>query len=329
MINLKSIVAELIVSDLTSKNSDKTKYFVAYKDKLFLLDDDTNLARVKLYFKDHPSIKYHKHSAMDEDKVYDFVQRLAETAPDIVAGEYHPDIDNITVYSSTDINPMSSLTIKKIAKQLGVKNVSRDYFDAPSQGDEYITYPTKKLIGDVPKVVFHGTNSDSLQRILIYGLDPGRGSSKWGSIIHQEHIFFAATFRVATYYAMNAVRVTKNKYDTFPIVLEIIIPDISFLAPDYDADRTTTQQQYYTWSDPDAYVKTTMPSMGVSREIGKWGYKGRIPAQFIHWVYYYVVNEKKWKKSRPETWRKLLERYDWENIGYRLGLFLDLEKEKY
>ena len=322
MIKLKSLVSELIVSDLSSGKYNM-KYFVAYEGKLFILDKDSNTSKVIPNFSKHPTIKGEL-SDIDTQDVQDFIYRLSEIAPDIVAGEYYPKHKSINVYYSTNVSPNTSLIVKKIAKQLGVKNVTRDYYKTNSNDDIIdVDYPAKKLVGGIPEVVFHGTNSKELQSILTYGLDPGRGSSRWEkqNIFHEEHVFFTSTFQEATYYAENAVRVEKRGGENFPIVLELTIPDTSLIDPDYDADTMTTQQRTYHQHPVDKFTKSSMKSMGISRETGKWGYKGRIPAKFIKWVYYYNGFQKKWHKSRPDVWKKLLDRYDWETIGYKLGLY--------
>ena len=39
-----------------------------------------------------------------------------------------------------------------------------------------------------------------------------------------------------------------------------------------------------------------MTPMRISKEIGKFGYNGKIPASFIRYVYLYDNNNKKWMK---------------------------------
>ena len=130
-------------------------------------------------------------------------------------------------------------------------------------------------------------------------------------------------------YAEHAVRISKKTYDNFPIIIELEVPDPNLLVPDFDADVSTTSKPYSPYGSPRS--KSAMKSMGVSRETGKWGYKGRIPSSFIRWVYYYNTYQKKWHKSRPDVWRKLLGKYDWETIGYKLGMmdFVKPEQNQY
>ena len=105
----------------------------------------------------------------------------------------------------------------------------------------------------------------------------------------------------------------------FPIIIEFKVPDPALLVPDFDADTTAGSAPYYRHSVKSPTV-TAMKAMGVSRETGKWGYKGRVPASFFKWVYYYNPYLKKWKKSNPDVWQRLLDKYDIDMISWKLGL---------
>lgn len=326
MINLRSVVSELVVKDLSDPESDKLKYLVAYRDKLFIFDDDSNLSSIKIHFRAHHPGMEGDWSPLSTNDPYELASQLGEASPDIVAGEYHPEVDSLHLFGGVDLDPLTSLTLKKVVNKLGIRNVSMSGMDATTgEEDMERDYSPRQMAGGVPKIVYHGTYSPELNSILKYGLDPNRGPSKWSKqgIYHSEHIFFTANFDQAKYYAMNAVRNMRSSEDTYPIIIELEIPDLSLLYPDFDADRYTTQPRYYADYERDKYRKSAMKSMGLSREIGKWAYKGRIPAKFIRWVYYYLPYEKKWKKSRPETWKKLLWKTgdDWYMIAHKLGLF--------
>jgi len=331
MIELASLINELRVVDLAKNEDETTKYFLLYKDKLFILDDSSPFrtinSRIKRHVYPHPGInkdKDYRWGPMATDDLNDFLTRMAELAPDVVAGEYYPDSRSIVVWNMSEVQPRTSINVKKIVKQLGVDNVTFRHRDEPKTDDKEIEYPPEKLLGGIPDVFFHGTNSNALKDILKFGLDPGRGPSRFASrnIFHNDHVFLSATFQEALYYAFNAQRQDKRQsWSNFPIVIELEIPDKDLLYPDYDADVSTTSKRYFPKFQSDPITKSSMKSMGISRETGKWSYKGRIPASHIRWVYYYKPFQHVWKKSRPETWTKLLMNADWEMIGHRLGLF--------
>ena len=331
MIKLVSLINELRVVDLAKAEDETTKYFLLYKDKLFILDGSSPFrtinSRIKQHVKPHPMLKKKtKWGALSANDLNHFLTQMAELSPDVVAGEYYPHNRRIVVWSMSGVQPRTSINIKKIVKQLGIYNVTYRHIDEPKSDDKEIEYSPKKLLGGIPDVAFHGTNSNALEDILKFGLDPERGLSKFSSrnIFHTEHVFLSATFQEALYYAFNAQRQDKRKsWGNFPIVIELVIPDKNLLYPDYDADVSTTSKRYFPKFQDDPYTKSDMKSMGLSRETGKWSYKGRIPASHIKWVYYYKPFEHIWKKSRPETWQKILQNLGWDSIGHKLGLSID------
>jgi hypothetical protein len=326
-----NILSELKVTDLSrmKDNPENKKYFLAYKDTVFILDDESKIhginSRIKRHLKKHPGIsdKHYTSGVLGEDDVTEFLNRMAEISPDVVVGNYYPDQKSIVVWRGQEVQPRTSLAVKKIANQLGLTNVVSRHVDEPNFDDDLeITYPTSKLLGDVPDVVFHGTNAPALKSILKYGLMAGKNDSRFSSIIHKKHVFFTGVFQEAKYYAFNAVHAEKKqKWGNFPIIIEFNVPDKRLLSPDYDADTYSTSAKNRQFKTVGSIEPTTdMKPMTISREIGKWSYEGRIPASQIRWVYYYKPMEKKWHKSRPETWQKLMWNYDWEQLGWKLGL---------
>jgi hypothetical protein len=314
------ILPELKVSDL-SKDSD-SKYFVAYKDRLFILGDKSKLVKVLKHFKEHPALKKSDYSPLNrkEQDPYSTVNSLADYAPDIVAGEYDPDNDRITILTNSGVNPETSLMVKKIAKQLRIGRAVTYKSDDETGAEDEVEVPTSDMEGGVPKIVYHGTSTVHLEEILKYGLAPDRGPSKWqgAGIYHPNHIFFAASIHDATFYAHNAVRHSEQKWGNYPIVIEFTVPDPALLGPDYDADQQSTTTRHFdrqTQTNKHTHDQSDMKSMGLSREIGKWSYEGRIPAQFIRWIYYYDHGLQQWKKSKPSTWRKLLSKADFDTLG--------------
>ena len=185
--------------------------------------------------------------------------------------------------------------------------------------------PTE-LKGDIPDVVYHGTSTKDLESILIYGLYPSKGISKFqrGGIYHQEHSFFTSDFNTAVFYANNATldKEHKRKQETYPIILKLKIPDKNLIFPDYDADVSTTSPRYFPNFGHKNVSKpiSTMKSMGLSRETGKWSYKGRIPASHILEVYYYNEVNNVWIKTKPRSWRRVLKFGHLDRIAYKLGM---------
>jgi hypothetical protein len=311
----ESILDELKVQNLNK--SDEDIYVIAYKEHLFLVDENSDYKSLEPYFKDHPQLKDAARNIFDNEDWYQFISELAEAAPDIMVGRYDPIQKILTLDSRGHFNARSSLILKKVVKQLKIKKVDSEHYEYGGE-EKQVTYNKNKILGDVPEIVFHGTTSNHINDILKYGLRAGKGDSKFDSqeIYHETEIFFAATFDGSKFYAYNA----RANSGGIPIIFEFTIPDKSLLKPDYDADTASTNRSDYYQNQPTPKYtsKSSMKPMGLSRETGKWGYSGRIPSKFIRWVYLYRDYDKKWIKLRPSTISKLEDKLgsDW---GYRYG----------
>ncbi len=332
MIHLKPLLDELKVNDLSHKNSE-SKIILVFQEHLFIMDDASKLKKIQNVLKKHPMVN------KDDDYTYpyDFSSAMSEKAPDILVGEWYPKDEKLVVWNQQDIIPQTSIQVKKTAKQLGVKTVTYRYTDVINGDDSEKDIPVKKLKGEPPKIMYHGTSTRKLTSLLKYGLDASRSESQFQDreVFHEEHVFMAATLETALYYADNAVMVDRRNNEgeeSFPIIIELEVPDPDLLAPDFDADLTKGSTPYYD-HPVTSPIKTTMKAMGVSRETGKWGYKGRVPSSFFRWIYYYNPYHKKWRKSSPDVWRRLLEKYsyDMEIISWKLGLqgYKEKEQSKY
>lgn len=321
MIKLKPLINEIIVKDY-SNNNYNFHHFLMYKGQLFLFDNITPLRTILKSLEDHVNYSYLEKTRGD---FHEFIQAISESGPDIISGVWDPKEKRLTIYGYY-IDPTSSLQVKKAAKALGAKIINFPHADYSGDYDTDTDYSIKKLKGKIPNIVYHGTAISELESILKYGLWPGKGSGKFidQDIVHEDHVFFAASFHTAIFYARNAVHNSPSKkWGDAPIILELKIPDFSKIAPDFDADGSSKPLgglSYYNHYPFEVQPTHDLKAITASLESGKWGYKGRIPAKFIRWVWYYNSYLKKWKKSKPSTWKKLLDKWDVENIIFRLGM---------
>ena len=322
------MITELKQIDLSKRESEK-KFVVVFREHLFVLDDDSKTSKLIRVFKTHPALKDVKLGK--EHDVYELLIRLADAAPDILVGEWYPTRNGLVIWNLQEIIPHTSIQAKKVAKQLGVNTVTYRNNDTIGNGDIIDKdISVKKLKGEIPKIMFHGTSARELTSLLKYGLcpyglQPGNNDQRSNfskkNIWHPSHVFVTATFEAAQYYDDNA---TQKDNFSFPIIIELNLPDPNKLVPDFDADSTVGAKSYYFHKVPSP-TPTIMKAMGVSRETGKWGYKGRIPSSFFRWIHYYNPYHKKWHKSNPKVWKRLLDNYDLETISYKLGVYGDKE----
>ena len=320
-------LTEIIVQDLTVGVDNPHRFFVGWQEKLFILDDDSDITPVKAHLRRHPAFK-EKYAGTS---VYEIVSYAGDDMPpDVVAGDYNPVERTLNLRGVDKANPATSVILRKIIKKLRIKKITRINYAT----DDEETFDPKKNIAGIPTKGYHGTNTISLQGILKRGIKAGAGIGNFEhrQIHHETEVFFAATFSDATFYAEQSVYdFSKRNVYTGPkkrpgahrVVLEVKIPDPALVVPDYDAESHSTidtETPHYTrTSSPETFGAAPAKAITLSKEMGKFGYSGRILPQHITWVYIWSESEERWLKFKPNTLKKLYwERgEDWY---YRYGI---------
>lgn len=305
MIALKPLLKELRVTDLSQGKA--TKLFVAWQDKLFIMNDESDPSAVIHWLENHPAFDTMR--GFDGENPYEVISYASEMPPDVVAGQYNPEDKSLYIQGDDKGNPVSSVIISKIIRQLGIKKIRKSSL----YRDDDITYSAKKNIAAVPKVGFHGTNTVNMKGILQHGIEAGvgPGNFKHANVVHTLDSFFSATFDDAEYYANNSTidygkrnpgGGYKEKQEAYPVVIEFNVPDLDKVIPDFDADAHSLLQRFYSHeSPPTKFGASPMKPMGLSKEAGKFGYRGRILPGHIRYVHIYSDALKKWRKFKPAT----------------------------
>lgn len=316
---MKDILSELKVTKLNS--GDEDLWFVMYKGDVFIVNEGSDLMKLHPYFEHHPQLE--KSSEYGDpfnvvNDFFEFMSRMSELAPDVMVGRISLKYKTMTLDSRQSFSPSSSLLLKKLVKQLGIKKVYANVLKYDGE-EQDVEYSRKKILGDVPAIVYHGTTSKYMEDILVNGLRPGQAQGNWinRGVRNDNEIFFAADLNTSEFYAHYA----KQQKGGIPIVFEMGIPDKDLLKPDFDADTASTKKQYYKHNPSLGIAKTDMKPMTVSREQGKWGYSGRIPATFIRWVYMFREHDKKWIKLKPTTVKKIMDNYGIDGF-YKYGIMI-------
>ena len=120
------------------------------------------------------------------------------------------------------LDPKSSVLVKKVAKELGVRNVSYRY-DNEADDEEVVSSYDRK--GKVAKIMYHGTCSEYLNKILRLGLVPGRSDTNYEGIIHPDAIFFSSRFEESIYHSFH----TAQRAGGDPVVVSLKVPDPALL----------------------------------------------------------------------------------------------------
>lgn len=139
----------------------------------------------------------------------------------------------------------------------------------------------------VDRKFFHGTSLNFLNGILKTGLMP-TDSTNYKNINHDDKIFFTLNIEKAYTHALNSA--IKNK--SFPIIIELKVPDVSKLVVDYDLAKDV-------YGDSSDVVRTLNYDKfdankadgidykkDITNKIGVYGYVGRIPLSYIQdiWI---------------------------------------------
>lgn len=309
------ILQELIVKDFRSEN-EKSHYVAAWKDKMFVFDSNTpteELNTMLAHFKDHPNSSHF--SNISVENLFDNLR----DQQDLVTGIWYPK-DRYLSVSTISISPTTSRVLRDVARQLKVKKVGAMTDD--SDGDGYAEYPIKKLLGKLPDILYHGTSTVYIESILKHGLltrQESGADTNWKGFEHENVIFFSADKENAYFQGTQ----TAMEQGGFPIFLEVRIPFKSLIIPDADADPQRTVDDY-AHLEPDRYSKYGISPEQMSLHTGRIGYRGKILPQHILWIYFkvydYQEKKTKMKKMRPKTLQRVLDRFDFEDLRYRLGI---------
>lgn len=156
----------------------------------------------------------------------------------------------------------------------------------------YNQYKKKKL----PNVVYHGTCSNYLGKILKTGILPTPNNTNFNQVVHDKFTFYSSNIDNCKFYARNSAR----KTNSFPIILEIDTNsfDENLINHDYDlyvkyinsGNFDFTEIAKDNGSDKDNILDYLM-NKNVGSTFGKFSYKGGIKPKWITSIHY-MENEK-------------------------------------
>lgn len=157
---------------------------------------------------------------------------------------------------------------------------------------EFVKELDTKVRKDNEKIiVYHGTNSDKVSDIIGKGLLRGK-ETDWqdlGDII-SDRLFFTIDIEQALFHANKTSKLDRNetKFNSFPVILKVVLPDKTKLEPDYDVERMTGEDKIYGVRDKRTVIKND--SMKLSKELGIYSYKGDVYPNHI--VSVFIPSEK-------------------------------------
>jgi hypothetical protein len=293
-------------------NKPKDKHLViAFNKWIWVLDSDQNTSELKrdilskLELEDEIEILDDEFEKEDD---YDFITSIQEKISDVLAGQIQGKTLYLYDYGSVKQDPKSSILVKKVVQALKLNSSS--YIEDLDSTETKVS--KKKMIGNVGDLAYHGTSSKYLDNILKFGLKAGEADSNYSQagIYHPDLLFFSTRIGEAMHHAIH----TASKVNGNAIIIAFKIPDKDQIIADYDIEKLTRSDKYYTdmgkYNDSQSYIKD--PDK-LSKIFGVYGYKKRIPASFISHVYVgtkpvddlYAITD--FKKMKPKTALKTIE----------------------
>lgn len=254
----------------------------------------------------------------------DSIREQCESRPDILVG--HITNKKLSIDTISGQNPYTSSLIKKVVKQLKLKGVIVNGNDTNGDEDEYMV-SKNKMVGNIPDILYHGTNNKYAKRICKIGLDPNVEHGNWDKQgIKHHYVFLAADPRLAMFHAYNSC----NLSDEIPVIFEVRVPDKSQLIIDYDVANSMYGQEHPEVSklgynlkneyglEQAEIIQQHSGDIDLNTQMGIFGYRLRIsPTNFTRILTplipkeYEVVRLEKWKKfTKIETFLKNLYRYE-------------------
>lgn len=285
---MRTIAENFLKLALLLINQPDSEYniLVAYKSSIFFINNDLFAAVDEEDLTPEDAELYQQiQQALPPINSYgdspeNFFQAIIDEHSDIIIGHYYN--DRLEILNNIPKNPISSLYLKKLQKQL---NISRIIINELPIGDDveesYSSYAPQEMKGNLPSLLYHGTSLNNARQIARQGLSPKPHKSNFPNLVrHQDKVFLTSDFQKATFHAWKATDnelggnqgfYSRNK-SNFGIVFKFKIPDPSKLTSDFDAANIAH--------------KNNLKPFSFSKELGWVGYKGTILPSFIEGIYF-------------------------------------------
>lgn len=312
--DFKQFLTEMIVHPLGMPRHNQI-YFVAWRQHLWTGNyqdiENNSTAIYRQIMAEHPrSQQMLDHPYLTKEPT-DIVNWVKENLPDAIAGEFNPKTKQISL-TGADYSPVTSPLVAKVLQTLRARTLSHEYTDERTQ-----RYGRGQMQGRIPEVLYHGTGTEYFVNIVRLGLMPMGHQSNYSGVFHDEAVFLSATLPEAEMHAFHTSRGSKyqrRQGKGYPMVVAVRLPDPSKLTSDMDADRKAGGNDYdhSYWYDrndhPDNY--SSVNSWKTSKHLGVFGYKGRIPANFIDHIRVFSTYADKWFRITPDKFPTLCDKIE-------------------
>lgn len=267
-----------------SKDLDD-KYFILYQKDLWLFTKDEWIS--KKYYNVLNKAYGKRIASVD---LYGTFNNIVEKYLDILSGKIINDIIYIELDNHTFRHSEHSDDLYKLKSELDmpIKLSFRSGINMDNEEELDINIEKKKIKN---RTFYHGTSLNFLPQILKVGISPTKHTN-YPKINHNNKIFITLNMEAAYSYAFHSAM----KNGSFPIILEVKVPDIDKLIVDYDLGRDVYGDGSNIMRDLDYNkfnISYKVPGIDykkdITNKIGIYGYLGRIPASHLQDVWIDMV----------------------------------------
>lgn len=354
IIRFSSFVNEVLMHPEFNKfKNDEDYYIIAFQKYIYLIEDEDVEQLKKVFYSiidksgmDNDINMSVNLKHLDEEDFSEIKTFIKENLPNAIILGYRGGSDSIMLDITNPFQQdyQSSKyfidTLKTVKKELKVEWLEVYEMEFDFEGHEieledrfFIdnlidTFDKELKYKKMPKMVYHGTALEHLQRINKVGLRPSKDNTNFGKmdISHDDRIFLTSTKNDAFFYAFNAA----NNTNTPPIILEIDSSGIDTHKVDFDFDF---YKMFVGYDDDHKYSKigkqpsyesnpkvfSHLKNKYVGATFRKFAYKGAIMPKYLEALYYNTNNhiENEFRNRLPkEEFDDMIDMYDYfDDIG--------------
>lgn len=331
---LNEILIHPDYSNIDKENNEKY-IIISYDKYIYMVSEDMDIEENEEYINTFKKLFDH-----DFDDIEDLISYLREERADVIILEWDLNEDDVLKYSPSDrynidynVSKQFIETIKTLKKELNVEFVSvfenyMDNDDYKDENKEYIfidsiisNFNKDLKVTKLPKIVYHGTDSDSLMKILKIGIRPNRNKSNFKDVYKDNDYIYLSSNKVDSIYYAN---MSSNISKSFPVILEIDTSciDIDKIDKDYDfyTDYIGKGNDYFDriynksktiYSRETKQFLYNLHDKYIGATYRKFSYKGSILPKYITKIYYKqnIESDFDWKYSKEDfdTFMKIID----------------------
>jgi len=330
---LNEILIHPDYSNIDCENNEKY-IIISYDKYIYMICEDVDVDKYDEYLN-----IFKKLFGKEFNDIDDLMEFLREERADVIILNWDSKEDVLKYHISLNYNMDYYIskqfieTIKTLQQKLKVSYLSvfenyMDNNDDKYDNKEYIfidsiisNFNKDLKVTKLPKIVYHGTDSDSFMKILKIGIRPNRNKSNFKNVYKNNNYIYLSSNKIdSIFYANNSANISKS----FPIIMEIDTSciDIDKIDKDYDfyTDYIGKGNDYFDdiynksksiYSRENKHFLNNLHDKYIGATYRKFSYKGSILPKYITKIYYKENIESdfdsEYSKDDFDTFMKIIE----------------------